>query len=219
VIERVLPDGVAHAEVFGDVPEATLFPAEAEVVSRAVDKRRREFTTVRHCARQALGRLGLPPVPLLPGERGAPRWPDGVVGSMTHCVGYRAAAVARRTDLWTLGIDAEPHAALPEGVLPLVSLPSERDLLDRLTAAAPEVSWDRLLFCAKEAVYKAWFPLARRWLDFHEAAVDLAEDGTFAVRLLVDGPVVAGEPVVGFTGRWVVERGIAVAAVAMPVRR
>lgn len=216
MIERVLPDRVAYAEAFGDPPEATLLPAEEQVVSRAVDKRRREFTTVRHCARQALGQLGFPPVPLVPGERGAPQWPDGVVGSMTHCAGYRAAAVARVEDLSSLGIDAEPHAPLPEGVLPLVASEPERKLLDRLAATAPTVHWDRLLFCAKEAVYKAWFPLARRWLDFLEAAVTLAEDGTFAAQLLVEGPVVAGTRLTGFTGRWAVDRGLAVVAVPVP---
>ena len=217
MIETVLPPGVAHAETFGDVADAVLYPAEAAVVARAVVKRRREFATVRHCARQALGRLGLPPAPLLPGERGAPQWPAGVVGSMTHCAGYRAAAVARATTLWTLGIDAEPHDALPAGVLPLVSLAAERELLARLAAERPGVCWDRLLFCAKEAVYKAWFPLARRWLDFEQAAITLTADGRVSARLLIDGPVVAGAPVTGFTGRWLVERGLAVVAVAMPV--
>lgn len=217
MIEKVLPSGVAHAETFGDVSEAVLFPAEVAVVSRAVPKRRREFATVRHCARQALGRLGVAPAPLLPGERGALQWPTGVVGSMTHCAGYRAAAVARRETMWTLGIDAEPHDPLPVDVLPLVSLPQERDMLTRLAARQPDVHWDRLLFCVKEAVYKAWFPLARCWLDFSEAMVTLFTDGRVVVHLLVEGPVLAGAPVTGFTGRWLVDNELIVVGVAMPV--
>ena len=85
MIEKVLARGVASVEAFCDPPDAVLYPGEAELVARAVDKRRREFCTVRHCARQALRQLGLPPAPVLRGERGEPRWPAGVVGSMTHC--------------------------------------------------------------------------------------------------------------------------------------
>lgn len=113
------------------------------------------------------------PQPVLPGERGAPRWPEGLVGSMTHCDGYRAAALVRATDLASLGIDAEPHTPLPDGILPSVSLPAERVRLARLTAGQPAVHWDRLLFSAKESVYKTWFPLTGKWLDFEEADIEI----------------------------------------------
>ena len=103
LIEKMLARGVASVEAFCDPPDAVLYPGEAELIARAVDKRRREFRTVRHCARQALRQLGLPPAPVLRGERGEPRWPAGVVGSMTHCAGYRAAAVAHSCDFSALG--------------------------------------------------------------------------------------------------------------------
>ncbi|NDZ87966.1 4'-phosphopantetheinyl transferase, partial [Streptomyces sp. SID10115] len=76
---------VTVVETHEDPADAVLFPAEEAVVANAVDKRRKEFTTVRHCARTALARIGVPAAPILPGHRGAPGWPDGVVGSMTHC--------------------------------------------------------------------------------------------------------------------------------------
>lgn len=218
MIERLLPAGAAGVETFQDVPEATLYPEESAVVARAVEKRRREFATVRHCARRALARLGVPPVPLLPGERGAPQWPDGVVGSMTHCDGYRAAVVARTGaagQLRSLGVDAEPHLPLPEGVQRLIALPEETSMLAGLAAADPAVCWDRLLFCAKESIYKAWFPLTRRWLDFTEASVTLAAEGTFTARLLVDAAV-AGQPLTGFTGRWLADRGLLLTTVVDP---
>ncbi len=214
MIEEILPGGVAAAEAFDDPPDAVLFPEEEAAVIRAVDKRRREFTTVRACARRALGRLGVPPAPILPGERGAPGWPPGVVGSMTHCDGYRAAAVAPGDRFRTIGIDAEPHAPLPAGVLEMVASPAERERLSRLGAAAPGVSWDRLLFSAKESVYKAWFPLTARWLGFREADIDLRPDGTFAARILVAAAAADGVPLTGFAGRWLVADGIAVTAIA-----
>lgn len=213
MIEKLLPPPVACAEAYQDVPEQELFAAEAALVVRAVPKRRREFATARHCARQALAKLGLPPVPILAAQR-APQWPAGVVGSLTHCDGYRAAAVARAGEVPTLGIDAEPHAPLPAGVADLVVRPEEAVRLAALAGADHRVCWDRLLFCAKEAVFKAWYPLAGRWLDFQQASVTLGPDGTFQAQLLVPGPRVAGAEVSGFAGRWLAAGGLVVTAIA-----
>jgi 4'-phosphopantetheinyl transferase EntD len=213
VIEEILPPAVVAVEAFDDPPDATLFPAEEALVARAVAKRRREFTTVRACARAALARLGLPPAPILPGPRGAPGWPPGVVGSMTHCDGYRGCALARGGEVRAIGLDAEPDAPLPAGVLRMISLDREREMLRDLPAGA---CWDRLLFCAKESVYKAWYPLAQRWLDFAEADVVLRPDGTFDARLLVPGPVVDGRELDGFAGRWLAGRGLLLTAITLP---
>jgi 4'-phosphopantetheinyl transferase EntD len=215
VIEELLPPPVSTAEAFVDPPGATLFPAEEAVIARAVDKRRREFTTARLCARAALARIRVAPAPILPGERGEPGWPAGVVGSMTHCAGYRAAAVARAIDVATIGLDAEPNEPLPEGVLATVASPGERAALDELPAGSA-VCWDRLLFSVKESVYKAWFPLCRQWLGFEEAEVTIQPaTGSFAARLLVPGPVVAGVKLSGFTGRWLSRDGLMVTAIAV----
>ncbi|GAA0991660.1 4'-phosphopantetheinyl transferase superfamily protein [Acrocarpospora macrocephala] len=206
MIEKILPPWVESAEAFADPVEATLFPEEERYIAKAVDKRRREFTTARYCARQAMARLGIPPAPIVPGERGAPGWPPGVVGTMTHCDGYRAAALS--VEAVTIGIDAEPDAPLPEGVLDTIALPGERQALGDLDGS---VHWDRLLFSAKESVYKAWFPLARRWLGFEEAEITLHPAGTFAARLLVPGP----RGLTGFDGRWLRESGLVVTAITL----
>jgi 4'-phosphopantetheinyl transferase EntD len=217
VIETILPAEAPAEEAFGDLPGLVLFPAEEAAIAQAVDKRRREFTTVRACARAALARLGLPPVPIVPGPRGAPQWPDGVVGSMTHCAGYRACAVALDRNLLALGLDAEPHDQLPDGVLVAVSLEEERKRLAALAAAAPGTHWDRMLFSAKESVYKAWFPLTGRWLGFEDASVTIdPEAGMFTARLLVEGPDLNGVPLTRFTGRWLVDGGLIITAIAVP---
>jgi 4'-phosphopantetheinyl transferase EntD len=218
MIERLFPDWAAAVEAYDDPPDATLFPAETALVARAVAKRRLEFTTVRVCARAALGRLGLPPVPILPGTRGAPTWPDGVVGSMTHCAGYRAAVVAHGRHAFGLGVDAEPNAPLPTGVLAVVSRPEERAWLSDHAALRPSVHWDRLLFSAKESVYKAWSPLTGGlWLDFQEASltVDPVSE-TFTARLLVPGPVVDGRELTELAGRYLVACGLVVTAIVVP---
>lgn len=215
MIEELLPAAIRAAEAFTDPPGARLFADEESLVARAVDSRRREFTTGRWCARRALRELDVPDAPLLTDERRAPRWPDGIIGSITHCAGYRAAAVARSGPLRWLGIDAEVHEPLPEGVLDVVSLPAERTALDRLSATDPEIAWDRVLFSAKEAVFKAWYPLTRAWLDFQEAEFRLAP-GWFKARLLRPGPVVDGGALTGFEGRWSARDGLVLTAVAGP---
>ena len=217
MIGDILPPGVAVEEAFGDVAGVRLFPEEEAVIASAVAKRRGEFTTARACARAALARIGVPPVPIVPGVRGAPRWPPGVVGSITHCDGYRACAVARDTDIVTIGLDAEPHARLPDGVLGAVTSAAERARLADLAAARPGTCWDRILFCVKESVYKAWFPLTGRWLGFEDAAVDFDPAGqAFTARLLVAGPVVNGQVLTGFDGRWLVGGGLIVTAIVIP---
>jgi 4'-phosphopantetheinyl transferase EntD len=212
VLAGIVPASVVAVERFTDEPGVELFAAEQAVITRSVLKRRNEFATVRHCARLALATLGIEPVALVPGRRGAPGWPSGVVGSMTHCDGYRAAAVARDTDVRTLGIDAEPHQPLPDGVLHLVSRPAEQRHLAELTAAFPSVRWDRILFSAKESVYKAWFPLTGEWLGFEEAELTLDPSGkTFDVAILKAAP--AGVDLTYLRGRWTVSGGLVATAI------
>jgi 4'-phosphopantetheinyl transferase EntD len=216
VIASLLPPVVATAECRDDPAEAMLLPGEQEAIARAVVQRRREYTTVRHCARRAMAALGLPPAPIVPGPRREPVWPAGVVGSMTHCIGYRAAAVAKAADVVSVGIDAEEHAPLPADTVRIVVRADEQDHLAALTAAHPATHWGRVLFSAKESVYKTWFPLTGRWLGFEQARLRFDPDaGTFTAELLVDGPVVAGSPVPGFTGRWLVTGGLILTAVVL----
>lgn len=214
MIETLVPAS-ASAEMFADAPESAMFALEAAAIANAVAARRREFGTVRHCARKALQQIGVPPVPVLPDVDGAPRWPAGVVGSMTHCAGYRAAAVARSRELLSVGIDAEPHAAMPGAMLEVVLRHEERARLRALADAHPELHWDRIVFCVKEAVYKAWFPLTRAWLDFADVSATVDPQGSFSARLLVRGPRVAGDELNGFSGRWVVGRGLVLAATSV----
>lgn len=223
MIEEILPAAVAAEEAFDDPPDVSLFPEEEALLARAVDKRRREFTTARMCARQALARLGFEAVPILPGRRGAPQWPAGLVGSMTHCAGYRAAALAPASQLLGLGIDAEPNEAVPDGVFDLISRPEERARLSELEDGAPGVWADRLLFSAKESVFKVWFPLTGRELGFKEATLTFAPgEQTFHARVLADVPEPASTmasrdvDVSEFRGRWLVHDGLLATAVVVP---
>ncbi|WP_151772609.1 4'-phosphopantetheinyl transferase family protein [Streptomyces abyssomicinicus] len=218
MIEGLLPPGAVAAEAFDDDADGRLPAEEARVVAGAVAGRHREFTTGRLCARRALARAGLPPVAVPTGRAGEPCWPEGVIGSITHCAGYRAAAVARACDVTVLGIDAEPDLPLPDDTLEAITLPDERRRLRLLERAAPgRAHWGRLLFSAKESAYKAWFPLGRRLLDFSDAEADIRPDGSFEVTLRVPGPQVDGGRLTGFGGRWTAYGGLLLTAVGTVV--
>lgn len=219
VLPGPTPDGPAHCELYSDPPDLAPLPEEEPLIAKSVAKRRNEFVTVRHCARVALAELGLPPVPILKGDKGEPCWPDGVVGSLTHCTGFRGAVVGRCTAVRSLGIDAEPHDELPNGVLGAISLPEERAEIPRALSA--NLHWDRILFCAKEATYKAWFPLTKRWLGFEDAHITFEPDGPeastggFVSRILIDPQALSGPPLTELRGRWSVERGLVLTAIAL----
>ena len=217
MIEQLLEPAVIPVEAFEDNADEAVFAGEEDLIANAVETRRREFVTARRCAREALRRLGHAPMAIRPGPRREPQWPGGATGSITHCTGYRAAAVAPTAAMASVGIDAEPNGALPDGVEETVALPSERAMLAALSRVNPRTHWDRLLFSAKESVYKAWYPLTGRWLGFEDARVTIDPDRrTFTARLLVPGTRRDGQaPLTNLTGRFTVSRGLILTAVTV----
>jgi 4'-phosphopantetheinyl transferase EntD len=219
MIEAILPVNVSVSATRADIPDAAVLPEEEAMVRRAVASRRREFATARACARAALEPWDLSQRAIPTTPSGAPQWPVGIVGSITHCVGYRACAVASVRDVVAIGIDAEPDEPLPGSLLRDVAVRREREWVTDLLRSVPEVRWDRLLFCIKEAVYKAWHPLAERRLDFDQAVISLdLSSGSFTARLLVSGPPVDDVPLAALSGRWMARDGIVLAAIALPRR-
>jgi 4'-phosphopantetheinyl transferase EntD len=217
MIEKLLPDGVVAVETFEDVAGEQSFPGEEFLVANAVESRRREFITARRCAREALARLGHAPVPIHAGPKREPLWPAGVVGSITHTKGFRAAAVASQNVLASIGIDTEQNAFLPDGVEDTITVSQEPEMLAALTRSFPGIYWGRLLFSAKESVYKAWYPLTGRWLGFEDARLTIDPMGTFAATLLVDGTRTDREPpLIALRGRFIVAHGLIATAVTVP---
>lgn len=168
MLETIAPECVA-IDVRYEFCMDGLFPEERESLGVVVDKRLREFTTGRGCARKSLLKLGISPCPIRIGPQREPIWPKGIAGSITHCSGYCAAAVARSVDLSSIGIDAEENLPLGDGVLEVIASPQEQ--MEIRTRGGSRLHWDRLLFSAKESVFKAWYCLANQWLDFSECTI------------------------------------------------
>lgn len=135
---------------------------ETALVARAVVKRQREFRSGRNMARKALASLGVQCASLLRDQTGAPVWPAGVCGSISHCDSLSVAVASR--SLAGIGIDVEPVQILTDGVRDLV-LSDEDQFLDE------DPVWPLRVFCAKEAFYKAWASELGFVPDFHDAAV------------------------------------------------
>jgi len=208
-MRRLLPEGVATAECRADLASAVLFPAEERVIARAAPRRRAEFATARACARDALGQLGIAPRAIPVGEQGEPLWPDGVIGSITHCDGYRAAAVARADELLCVGIDAEVNAPLRERVSARIGSALE---LARARAAAPEASAGRLVFSAKEAAFKAWRPLGADALSLRTIEILVETGGEVRASTTAASGVRPRE----LRGRWDLADGVIRVAFAEP---
>jgi 4'-phosphopantetheinyl transferase EntD len=216
MIEQLLPVGVVAVETFEDILGEAVFPGEEDLVAKAVEGRRREFVTARRCAREALAKLGHAPAPIRSGPKREPIWPAGVVGSITHTTGFRAAAVAPRSVLASVGIDTEQNGRLPDGVEESITVSGEPEMLAELARAFPARHWDRLLFSAKESVYKAWYPLTGRWLGFEDARLTIDPVGTFTAKLLIDGARTdGGPPLTELRGRFLLTHGLIVTAVTV----
>ncbi|MGP0051409.1 MAG: 4'-phosphopantetheinyl transferase family protein [Solirubrobacteraceae bacterium] len=215
MIASLLPRTVAVAETRTAHDPVGLRDGERVSLGHASPGRAREFAAGRACGRRALSALGLPPGEITRGADREPRWPAGVVGSITHTRGYCAAAVARADTVAAVGIDAERHAPLPAEVRAHIALGPEAEFLAERDGDG--VCWDCLLFSAKESVFKAWFPLTRRWLGFDEAIVAFDPGaGAFTATLLVAGPLLCGRRLTAFPGRFRIAEGLALTAVAVP---
>ncbi len=211
----ILPGGVTVVESAGSVTDAYLLPEEAAMLGNVSEARRREFTMARSCARRALAELGLPPTPILPGPDRQPLWPGGIVGSITHCGGYCAVAVARATTFTAVGIDAEPNDHLPDEVLERVTLEEERVWLRAWPQSATH--WGRVLFSAKESVFKAWFSGTGLWLDFTDACVTI-DPKHWRFRACIGkspSPKIGEGAATKLTGRYLVSGGRILTAVVI----
>lgn len=203
--------GPAVAELWGTGDPSSLSDAERAAVARAVIGRRTEFAAGRATAHAALTQLGVPVVDLLPGKAREPLWPPSVVGSITHCQGYAAAAVGHAHRYLSIGIDAEPDAPLPDEVGHAVLGGVERAMVSDMEHERPG-SWGRVVFSAKEAVYKAWFPVCRSWLGFDDVRIRLHFNGTFDAQLMNDPQGVIPQVM---HGRWASEAGVIATAVVI----
>ena len=167
-IDAIVPAGISlgHRLICsGD--EHGLLSEESAAFAKSILKRRQASGAARTVARELLERLGCAQKALPKSISGAPIWPDGFIGSLAHDSRVAIATVGKRCDVRALGIDIEPAELLPHDLLDIVATPREREKI------ADDPCGGRLLFAAKEAVYKAVNPIDHTFLGHHDIEIDL----------------------------------------------
>lgn len=153
-----------------------LFPSEQAHILTSVDRRQRDFIAGRNCARLALSQIGAPIVAIPKNEDRSPRWPPGYTGSITHCEGFCCAVVTSARNAVSLGVDAENILTFSAGMTAIVCHDAE---LREHEALPSKVNWPNVTFSAKEALFKCYYQITRRFLDFHDIQIRFAGSGVF----------------------------------------
>ena len=211
-LNSLFPSSAALVTADASMWQTPLCTEEEALIASAIEKRQREFRAGRNAAHAALARLQVPTSPLLRGERREPLWPAGHVGSIAHCNDLCLAAAARESDLTGIGIDVEPLEPLPAGVERYVHTPEEEAYMADNPGDQPQ----RLIFSAKESLYKCYYPLVGRFFGFQSVTLSIdREGGRFGFR-----PTERCEirfPIQRFEGRYVIgERHLVTACYLLP---
>jgi len=194
LVQRLLVPGLFGAEIWDVGQDVALHPLENAHVAHSAEKRRRDFALGRACVHAALAELGHGEAVVAKGGDGAPVWPPGVLGSITHTEGYAAALVG--ANFAGIGIDAERAGGVTGDLWGRIFSSAEQ----RQLAAHPDpLLAATLLFSAKEASYKAW--RVKGTLAFREIEIALEDGGFTASR--------AGARL---SGRYAVDQGVVLVA-------
>jgi 4'-phosphopantetheinyl transferase EntD len=188
----LFPAGARTAAVRCDESAvAVLHADEREALGAAVPRRVRT-----HAGGRAAARLVVPVEgPLLNDGDGVPRWPTGVVASIAHCDRWAMAVALDAAEAAGVGVDVEEAGGVGPEEAPIV------------LSAREARRWPRhatVVFCAKEATYKALFPRDRTMLDFHDVEIELDVGGGRFVATVAG----SGERV---PGRWAEADGLVLA--------
>ncbi|MFN3953866.1 MAG: 4'-phosphopantetheinyl transferase [Pararhodobacter sp.] len=211
-LRGLFPDGV-ELELAGlaEGKQAPLFDVEQSAIANAMPARRLEFTAGRLAAHLAMRSLGLSAQAIAMAPDRAPIWPAGLKGSISHGAEICAAVISADPAIRSLGLDIEPDSALPVDILDTVLMSEERAWL---SAQAHAGHLARVIFCIKEAVYKAQYPLSRLILGFDALRImPDPEAGTFQAEFLRDcHPFRSGDRL---AGRFIRSGGIIAAGVCI----
>lgn len=167
--------GVDVEDVGQDVP---LRPLEAVHVAGAAPRRQRDFALGRFCAHAALVQMGRDEAAISIGAAGAPVWPAGIAGSITHTGGYAAALVAPQGRFQAIGIDAERIGGVTEALMPRLFSAAEQEWLMALDAQKRAAALT-VFFSAKESFYKAF---GEGRLSFRDIHIEMQGEDRFIAR-------------------------------------
>ena len=150
-----------------------LHPAEENYFSQLSSVSRKEhYRSGRICAGEVLSKLGTRGQPVLrdPQTR-EPLWPEGISGAITHSGSWAAAAAGKSSDVSGIGIDLEDlERQVDSRISRHVCIPEEQKWLQESGEDFLEQNL-KIIFSAKESIFKAFFPYTRTYLHFHDARI------------------------------------------------
>jgi len=189
-----------------------LHPAERTLAEEMAPGRRASFVAGRVAMSRALRAAGHPPFAVTASCEGVPILPEGYLGSITHKHGRAVGVVARQGIAAGLGIDLEFDDGLDDADLRATVLTArEADEVAALATAEPNlVSIVTLVLAAKEAVYKAVFPLLRSPFDFDDVELTFEpKSRAFRVVHLPGDGEIHVEGRYSLSERWIVTLALA----------
>ncbi len=186
MINNLLPNNIACEILYESTDNLLVHEAETASIQHASKKRITEFLNGRHCAHKALIKLGYTKkIAILQGSKREPLWPESIVGSITHCKGYYAAVVSFNKIIKGIGIDAETNMDLSKKVV--ITTQTEKEILlnSILSKDISNLCLNKLVFSAKESVFKFLYPLVKQYIKFKDIEINLnLTNKTFSVIIL-----------------------------------
>lgn len=183
-----------------------LLAEEASATTNFSEKRLAEFKLGRACARELLTSLGYADFPVRVGESRQPLWPDGLIGSISHTREFALCAIAPQQQITGLGIDIE---VIEQEAFDLLAMVTSSEELERIRAKVTGCHYlAKLLFSAKESVFKCQFTFTGEWLEFKDVSLNLD-----FVRRLFTTSIKDHDSLFNISGTWdVTDRHIVTAA-------
>lgn len=177
----LLPSDVVtlHAEIQTKFEASDINEEEFDAVRHAVAGRQREYLTGRKLVRIGLKSLNISDFALIPNIDRSPRWPEPIVGSITHSSTICAIALGLRANYRGIGIDIQETGIVKSEIWPLFCSSEDLNILES-SAEQDRQSLASLIFSAKESYFKARFPLDSTWLDFRDLSI-IIRGGRFQI--------------------------------------
>ncbi len=186
MINNLLPNNIACETLYEGTQNLFVHETEVASIQHASKKRITEFLNGRHCAHKALIKLGYTKkTAILQGAKREPLWPESIVGSITHCKGYFAAVVCYNKLIKGIGIDAETNIDVSKKIA--ITIQTEKEIFTNsiLYKQIPNLHLNKLIFSAKESVFKFLYPIVKHAIKFKDVEINLnITNKTFSVIIL-----------------------------------
>lgn len=217
VLADICPPGFIAVEFAGLADSGDLYPQERDEMTTFGEKRRSEFSAGRLCSKRALAEFGIINFPLQINDDRRPRWPEGIIGSISHTHVYCAALVGRTTDARAIGFDVERTERIGEELWDVLFTSCEQARLRALPLARRAIG-ATIVFSAKEAFYKCHFAFSPTWLDFTDVEINVSPVAPGTVGTIFNiQPRSAGVVRAEYTGRFIVAQGfVATSVIVLP---